>query len=197
MLFHKKPNPQPEQSGVRIIGQEGNQLEIHPSARLSDVEIVFQCQRGRVTVGPGCSLSGVCIFLLGDGSAVELGEGVEVNASARQPAVMNAVGGCRIQLGDGCLLSNQVELHTSDYHGIYDAAGERLNRDADIILGKRVWMGMRTLVLKGSRLADGCVVGAGAVVSGAFDEPGTVVAGVPARVIRRDIIWDHARKDHL
>ena len=40
------------------------------------------------------------------------------------------------------------------------------------------------MILKGTELGDGCVVGAGAVVSGKF-EAGSVIVGNPARVIRQ------------
>ena len=204
MLFGRK-NREPEAAPaqpegwdqVHIAGQEGNSLEIDPSARLSHVEIAFQCRGGRVRIGSGCSLSGVCIFLLEDGSAVELGRNVTINASPRQVTVLNAVGGRAIRIGDGCLISNSVEMHTSDYHGIYDARGDRVNPDRDIVLGERVWVGMRALILKGSVLAEGCIVGAGAIVSGAFEEARCVLAGVPARVVRRDCRWDYPRRDHL
>ena len=39
-------------------------------------------------------------------------------------------------------------------------------------------------ILKGTQLGDGCVVGAGAVVSGKFEE-NCVIAGNPAKVIRK------------
>ncbi len=49
-------------------------------------------------------------------------------------------------------------------------------------IGNRCWIGARAVILKDVVLGDGCVVGAGAVVTGPV-APGAVVAGVPARVI--------------
>lgn len=53
-----------------------------------------------------------------------------------------------------------------------------------IKIGKNCFIGCNALILKGTELGDGCVVGAGAVVSGKF-EAGSVIAGNPAKVIRK------------
>lgn len=51
-----------------------------------------------------------------------------------------------------------------------------------VVIGNRCWIGAKAIILKGVRLGDGCVVAAGAVVTRSVD-PGTVVAGVPARAL--------------
>jgi acetyltransferase-like isoleucine patch superfamily enzyme len=54
---------------------------------------------------------------------------------------------------------------------------------APVHIGNHVWIGVSAVVLKGVTIGDGAVVAAGAVVT--RDVPGmTVVAGVPARVIK-------------
>ena len=52
-------------------------------------------------------------------------------------------------------------------------------------LGDNVFLGIGCKVLGDVCLADGCVVGAGAVVTKSFLEPGTHIAGVPARKIEK------------
>lgn len=51
-------------------------------------------------------------------------------------------------------------------------------------IGNRCWIGAKVTILKNVELGDGCVVGAGAVVTKSFP-PATVIAGVPARELRR------------
>jgi acetyltransferase-like isoleucine patch superfamily enzyme len=52
----------------------------------------------------------------------------------------------------------------------------------DVTIGAYVWIGSRAIILPGAKLGDGCIVQAGAVVSGQIP-PNAVVGGNPARVI--------------
>ncbi|WP_284165413.1 acyltransferase [Frigidibacter sp. SD6-1] len=53
-------------------------------------------------------------------------------------------------------------------------------------IGKNCFIGGRALILPGVEIGDGCVVGAGAVVTKSVP-PGCIVAGNPAKVIRTGI----------
>jgi acetyltransferase-like isoleucine patch superfamily enzyme len=55
---------------------------------------------------------------------------------------------------------------------------------APVHLERRCWIGMRALVLPGVRVGEGAVVGACAVVTSDV-EPYTIVAGIPAKPVRR------------
>lgn len=54
----------------------------------------------------------------------------------------------------------------------------------DTVIGHDVWFGQGARILPGAQIGDGCIVGAGAVVAGRF-APYSVIAGNPARVVRR------------
>ena len=55
----------------------------------------------------------------------------------------------------------------------------------DIVLGKNCWIGMNSTVLPGVVLGDHTVVGAGSVVTKSFPEGWQVIAGNPAKMIRK------------
>ena len=50
-------------------------------------------------------------------------------------------------------------------------------------IGSNVWVGENVCILPGSKIGDGCVIGAGAIVNRCFP-PNCIIAGVPARIIK-------------
>nr|WP_247877017.1 hypothetical protein [Azospirillum brasilense] len=77
-------------------------------------------------------------------------------------------------------------------HSIIDcASGQRINPARDIIISKKVWIGFRSIVLKGAQIGEGSIIGASAIVSGNIPAYCSA-AGNPARVIREGVTWDKA-----
>ena len=93
---------------------------------------------------------------------------------------LNDMGG--IEIGDDTMIGPNVSLLTSGHPApVADRhAGITI---APIRIGADVWIGAGAIVLGGVTVGDGAVVAAGAVVSRDVP-PATLVAGVPARVIR-------------
>ncbi|QBR74166.1 acyltransferase [Microbacterium sediminis] len=91
----------------------------------------------------------------------------------------------RIVLGEKCLLGPHVTLTASNYGTAPGAfIMDQPKIEQDIVLGRDVWLGANTVVLAGVTIGDGAVVAAGAVVTRDV-AAGTIVGGVPARVIGR------------
>lgn len=100
-----------------------------------------------------------------------------------------------IRIGDNTCVGGNCKILDNDFHPIEVEERNQLLNDLKggnselipakpIHIGKNCFIGCNTILLKGTVLGDGCVVGAGAVVSGQF-EAGSVIAGNPARVIRK------------
>ena len=61
---------------------------------------------------------------------------------------------------------------------------------APIEIGNKVWIGESVIILKGVRIGNGCVIGAGSIVK--HDIPENCIAlGSPAKVVKR---FDAAQK---
>jgi hypothetical protein len=89
-----------------------------------------------------------------------------------------------VQIGDHNMFGPDVYITDSNHQlGERFGPSERPMDRGTVIIGNRCWIGAKSVILKGVRLGDGCVVAAGAVVTRSV-EPGAVVAGVPARPIR-------------
>lgn len=86
-----------------------------------------------------------------------------------------------IYIGDDCLIGQQVVIATLNHD--LDPAHRKDLLPKPVRLGRNVWVGAHATILAGVTVGDNAVIAAGAVV--AKDVPaGTVVGGVPAKVIK-------------
>lgn len=94
--------------------------------------------------------------------------------------------GAKIVIGDDCLVSYAVHLRTDMHrHSDPDVPVNHQGHDeADIVLGDNVWVGYGAQVMSGVTVGSNSIVGAGAVITRDVPE-GVVVAGVPAKVIKK------------
>ena len=99
-----------------------------------------------------------------------------------------------ITIGDNTAIGGNVKILDNDFHPIEVETRNLLLADPnggeselipsrEIKIGKNCFIGCNAIILKGSELGDGCVVGAGAVVAGKY-AANSVIAGNPARVIK-------------
>lgn len=93
-----------------------------------------------------------------------------------------------ITIGARCAISWDCEIMDTDIHKII-VNQTVLENSRPVVIGDRVWIGARAMILKGVNIGDGAIVAAGSVVT--RDVPGrTLVAGNPAKVIREIDGWD-------
>lgn len=171
-------------------------ISIGKNSRFRYCTITVYGENNNIIFGNNCNMHGLNILIKGNNNTIEFCDNVTVNASRIQPTVINAIGGTNISIGANSLLSNNIEIHTSDYHGIYNEYGVLVNPDKDIVIGSSVWIGLGCTILKGSVIPDGTVIGAGSLIAGSYFEQNTIIAGNPAKVIKHKIFWDKQRDSH-
>lgn len=94
-----------------------------------------------------------------------------------------------ITIDKDVLLSWDILLMDTDYHSMVIDDNVK-SKTAPVSIGKKVWIGARATILKGSEIPDNSVVGAAAVVSGKkITNEGFVLCGVPAQVIKTGVDW--------
>ena len=100
-----------------------------------------------------------------------------------------------IEIGENTAIGGNTKILDNDFHPIEAETRNKLlmdknGGDSDLVpakpikIGRNCFIGCNAIILKGTELGDGCVVGAGAVVSGKF-EANSVIAGNPAKVIKK------------
>lgn len=86
-----------------------------------------------------------------------------------------------IYLGHGTYVAPNVGFITANHK--FENLDEH-EEGCDIVIGKRCWIGMNSVILPGVILGEGTIVAAGAVVSKSFPEGNVVIGGVPAKILK-------------
>lgn len=90
-----------------------------------------------------------------------------------------------IVIGRNVAISENVTIRDSDNHTILP---QNKPITLPISIGDNVWIGMNVTILKGVTIGEGAIIAAGAVVN--RDIPAKcLAAGVPAKVIKKNINW--------
>ncbi len=153
----------------------------------------------RVRIGRNCAIRGI-IRCEADGEAVigdevYVGDGVIISVRTR------------VEIGDQTLIAHGAQVFDNDTHPLDPderAAHFRAilkigpRRDfaigaAPVTIGPRAWLGFSSAVMKGVSVGEGAIVAAGAVVTSDV-APGAVVAGNPARPVRRKSGFSFGRR---
>lgn len=166
---------------------------------LKGMPVIFNKKGARITIGNNVTIkssflsnlvglySRTIIVTRSPGAIIKIGNGVGISGAtiyARQS----------IEIGDNTAIGGNVKILDNDFHPIDMDDRIRLlsdlnGGDSDLVpskpikIGKNCFIGCNAIILKGTELGEGCVVGAGAVVSGKFDG-NTVIAGNPAKVMK-------------
>ena len=89
----------------------------------------------------------------------------------------------KITIGESTMIASDVTITDSDWHDIYDRT-DYVATPKEVIIEENVWIGEKSIILKGTKIGKNSIVGAGSVVSGEVPE-NVVYAGNPAREIKK------------
>ncbi len=134
---------------------------------------------GRIRIGKRLLMYGRtvrCELTTHADGEINIGDGVFVNYGVSISAHR------MVRIGDGCRVGQYTIIMDCDFHT--HGGGDDHGESRPVIIGDRVWLGARVIVLKGVTIGDGASIAAGSIVT--RDIPaGTVAAGAPAGVVRR------------
>lgn len=123
------------------------------------------------------------IFVVEKGAQFDLGFNITVKDCGNIGINANLAGSGRIVIGKHAMMGPDVMIITQD-HKIENGGVVPGYVVGDVKIGDHAWIGARVIILKGVEIGEGCIVGAGAVVTKSLP-PFTVCAGVPAKVVKR------------
>ncbi len=89
---------------------------------------------------------------------------------------------CKVVIGANALIGDDVVIYDSDWHTI-DGTDQDVPK-APTYIGRGVWLGARSMVLRGVSIGDNSVIAASSVVTYSLPDH-VLAAGAPAKVIRK------------
>jgi acetyltransferase-like isoleucine patch superfamily enzyme len=172
-----------------ILGDD-NQIIIGKGGALTNVRFRLRGSGHRIEFGENCRISrGAVLWFEDENGLLQVGSNttmVEVHIAVTEP-------GSKVIIGEDCMFANDIDLRTGDSHSVIDmSTGERLNYPDNIKIGRHVWIAPHSVILKGVNIGENSIVATGAVVTKSF-EPGVIIAGNPAKMIKAGVSWSRNR----
>ena len=176
-------------------------VEYGKRLRLKGMPVIFNRRGARLKLGSNVTIKSsflsnlvglynrTIIITRASGAVIEIGDNVGISG-----ATIYARKG--IYIGANTAVGGNCKILDNDFHPIDAKERIRLLQNVrggetgdlipakEIYIGQNCFLGCNRIILKGTVLGNNCVVGAGAVVCGRFEDD-CVIAGNPARIIRK------------
>ena len=167
---------------IRFAGRN-NKLIVKNGSRVSHTTFMFDCDDGICEIGVNTFRGTIRV---GEKSRVVVGDAVSVVG----PCYISTVEHASVVIGNDCMIGANNEIRADDAHPIFDVlTGARVNLPKSIRIGDHVWISTGAVVLGGSEIGDGSIIGHSSVVKGLIPNNCTA-AGSPAKVLRRNVAWE-------
>lgn len=189
-----------------------NSFRTRKTTIINEGAILLKCKfisknNNTIIFRSGGVIRNTVFHILGSNNIIEIGENASINngefwieddhnnviigsnTSLCGKIHLACIEGRSIMIGKDCLFSSEIVFRTGDSHSIVDMNGKRINQSADIKIGNHVWIGHRVSIQKGVKIPDNTVIGTGAIVTKSFEDTNTILAGVPAKIVKRNIDW--------
>ena len=153
----------------------------HPNAPKSTIEIGthFKCNNKLTSNSIGIIQPTVFNVTI-PGSSIRIGDNVGISGSTLNASTSITIGN-NVLIGSGCLITD-TDSHPLNWQERKEQQNDK-TACAPIVIEDDVFIGARSIVLKGVTIGKGAVIGAGSVVS--RDVPDfSVVCGNPAKVVK-------------
>lgn len=172
-----------------IVRGKNNSIQLEQGVNLRRFKLYVNGDGNQIRIGRNCSASGLEIVVDDRNNRVDIGEHTVISGKTH----LACIEGTEIRIGQNCLLSANITFRTGDSHSVLDMNGHRINSSKSIKVADHVWIGNGVAILKGATIAKDSIIGTGSIVTKEFQESNVVLAGNPARIVKRDVNWSTDR----
>lgn len=131
-----------------------------------------------ITMDNGAELRIGSNFKMRDGAKIRVRKGAVCKLGKNVSVNSNNVIACHecIEIGDDVQLSPNVQIYDHD-HDFRAEGGIKAGKykTAPVKIGNNVWIGANTVILRGTEIGDNCVIGAGCVVKGKYEDGSLII----------------------
>ncbi len=177
------------QNGLTIIFEgRNNTIILDESTIYQNCHIFMNTSGSKISFGKNSRYTNTCFYLHhGDNMTIDLGDELISNGLLVNMLEDN----CRFSVGADCLFSNSISIWCSDGHSIYEKGTKnRINTVKNSVkIGNHCWIGEGVRLTKNAQIPDNTIVGMGSLVTSSFSETHTIIAGNPAKVVKRNVDW--------
>lgn len=178
---------------------------------LKNITIKYYGENSLVKIHEGYNIAHLNLFV-GEGAYLELGKNLTIRFSftidAKAENTTISIGenacigtgnifagdeeGLEVIIGKNFLSATDLYIRNSDGHTIYDLETKLpVNKPTfGIHIGNNVWCGYNVSIIKDANIPNNCVIGAGSVVGKREYCENSIIAGAPAKTVRKGIMWD-------
>ena len=161
------------------------------------INLTIQGSNNKIFIGQNVKLSDSKIAIYQNNSLISIGNDVSIGKN-NQIELSEFNYSPSLTIGDDCMISHNVIIRLSDAHPVYNLSNERTNIGRDLSIGKHVWIGHDTIILKSVSIGDGCIIGTNSTITKNIPNY-SIAAGIPGQVIRTgDFYWSRTEdEDHI
>lgn len=138
----------------------GKNVNVNWIQRISPLCAIKLFKKGSIIIGKNTEFAAFCEHEVHGKGILKIGKGVYMNRYC-MISVHN-----KVTIGDNCLFGPGVKIFDNNHK--YDrekGVSTKLN-SAPIEIGKNCWMASNVVILKGTKIGDNCVIGAGCIIHG-------------------------------
>lgn len=167
-----------------------NKIIIMDNCWLKNVKFIIKGNDNEIIIKSAVRFNrGGNIWVEDDKCYLEIGE----NTTFEDTHLAITENNSKMIIGKNCMFAYDIDIRTGDSHSIVDINNNRINRASNIIINDNVWVAAHSIVLKGINIPKDCVIATGSVVTKSFVQENSIIAGNPAKVVKKDIGWIRER----
>ncbi len=142
-------------------------------------DFIYQNFRKKYVIDESFRFNGKEILLYGEGE-ICFGK----NSYVGEYSTWQSSKGCKISIGEGCMISHNVRCYTQSNEANFDFSKQDIpSKFGNVTIGNYVWIGANVFINPGITIGDNAVVGANSVIT--KDIPAnSIYGGVPAKLIK-------------